>query len=95
MSTPFTPAPLSAEGLARAMAPFGQSRMLPTQAYTSDEVFKWELEHFFSGWQCIGRSDELAEPGMQRAQQVGATSVFLARGEDGILRAFANACRHR
>ncbi|MBU6244385.1 MAG: aromatic ring-hydroxylating dioxygenase subunit alpha [Actinomycetales bacterium] len=95
MSGTFVPAPLPPEGLARTLAPFGQSRMLPTAAYTSDEVFAWEMEHFFTGWQCIGRSDELAEPGMQRAQQVGSTSVFLARGEDRALRAFANACRHR
>jgi hypothetical protein len=67
-----------------AMAPFGESRMLPTAAYTSDEVFRWEMDNFFTGWQCIGRSDEIAEPGMQRAQQVGSTSVVLARGEDGV-----------
>jgi Rieske 2Fe-2S family protein len=95
MTGSFDPAPLPPEGLAMAMAPFGESRMLPTAAYTSDEVFRWEMDNFFTGWQCIGRSDEIAEPGMQRAQQVGSTSVVLARGEDGVLRAFANACRHR
>ena len=89
------PAPLPADQLARSLAPFGESRMLPVAAYTSDQVFAWEQQHFFRGWQCIGRSDEIAEPGMQRADKVGDTSVLLVRQQDGTLRAFANVCRHR
>ena len=95
MAPTFTPAPLPADQLARSLAPFGESRMLPVAAYTSDEVFAWEQKHFFRGWQCIGRSDEIAEPGMQRADKVGDTSVLLVRQQDGTLNAFANVCRHR
>jgi glycine betaine catabolism A len=95
MATDFTPAPLSADALARTLAPFGESRMLPVEAYTSDEVFAWEQRNFFSGWICAGRSADIAEPGMQRAERVGDTSALLVRGEDGVLRAFANVCRHR
>ena len=91
----FTPAPLPADELARTLAPFGDSRMLPVAAYTSDEVFAWEQANFFSGWSCLGRSSDIAEPGMQRAEKVGDTSAILVRGEDGVLRAFANVCRHR
>ena len=69
--------------------------MLPVEAYTSQEVFDWERRHFFSGWTCLGRSADIAEPGMQRAERVGDTSALLVRGEDGVLRAFANVCRHR
>ena len=95
MAGTFTPAPLSADALARTLAPFGESRMLPIEAYTSQEVFDWERRHFFSGWTCLGRSADIAEPGMQRAERVGDTSALLVRGEDGVLRAFANVCRHR
>ncbi|MBM3685935.1 MAG: aromatic ring-hydroxylating dioxygenase subunit alpha [Actinobacteria bacterium] len=95
MAPSFTTAPLPADQLARTLAPFGESRMLPVAAYTSDEVFAWEQQHFFRGWQCIGRSDEIAEPGMQRADKVGDTSVLLVRQQDGTLNAFANVCRHR
>lgn len=87
--------PLPAHELERSLAPFGSSRMLPPAAYTDEDVFAWETAHFFSGWQCIGRSDDLAQPGMQRAERVGDTSVLLVRGEDRVLRAFANVCRHR
>jgi Rieske 2Fe-2S family protein len=43
----------------------------------------------------VARSDQLPEPGDQRAEATGLGSVLLVRGEDGALRAFANTCRHR
>ena len=91
----FVAAPLDPAELAATLRPFGESRMLPVAAYTSPEVFAWERDNFFSGWICAGRSADIAEPGMQRAEQVGDTSALLVRGEDGTLRAFANVCRHR
>jgi Rieske 2Fe-2S family protein len=91
----FTPAPLPLADLEKAIAEFGSSFMLPPEAYTSEAVFAWERAHFFRGWQCVGRSADLAEPGMQRAERIGATTVLLVRDTDGTLRAFANTCRHR
>lgn len=90
-----TTSPLSPAALADSLRPFGSSRMLPSDAYTSEEVFAWERANFFGTWLCVGRSRDVAESGMQRAEQVGDTSVLLVRGEDGTLRAFANVCRHR
>lgn len=70
--------------------------MLPRDAYVSEDVFAWEQRHFFAGgWMCAGRSDSLAKPGDQRAESVGHAGVFLMRDASGMLRAFANACRHR
>lgn len=91
----FTPAPLPAASLEAALADFGSSYMLPPEAYTSDAVFEWERANFFRSWQCVGRSADIAEPGMQRAERIGATTVLLVRDGDGALRAFANTCRHR
>ena len=90
-------APLSPAGVADALRPFGESRMLPRAAYVDPAVFAWEKRHFFGGgWLCVGRSDQLPNPGDQRAEggTVGG-SVLLVRGDDGALRAFANTCRHR
>ena len=39
----------------RALAPFGSSRMLPRGSYLDEAVLAWEREHFFGGWQCVGR----------------------------------------
>ena len=89
-------APVDPAGLAESLRPFGQSRMLPRAAYVDPAVFEWEQRHFFGGgWVCAGRSDQLADPGDQRAEALGTGSVLLVRGDDGVLRAFANTCRHR
>jgi len=51
------PAPIDPERLAPALEPFGRSHALPPEAYTSPEVFEWELEHFFdASWLCLGRA---------------------------------------
>jgi Rieske 2Fe-2S family protein len=93
---PRPPAPVDQAALAASLAPFGQSRMLPRTAYVDPAVFEWERRHFFGGgWMCVGRSDQVAEPGGQRAEAVGEGGVLLVRDEHGVLRAFANTCRHR
>jgi Rieske 2Fe-2S family protein len=89
-------APIDAAGLADALRPFGASRMLPRAAYVDPAVFAWEQQHFFGGgWNCAGYSAQVANPGDQRAEPTGQGSVLLARGDDRVLRAFANTCRHR
>jgi Rieske 2Fe-2S family protein len=90
------PAPLDPTALSASLRPFGDSRMLPPPAYVDPAVFGWEQHHFFAGdWMCVGRSEDVANPGDQRAESIGAEGVLLVRGEDGVLRAFANFCRHR
>src|SRR6201992_4510359 len=92
----FPPAPLSYSSLAPALRPFGESGMLPPAAYTSAEVFAWEREHFFgAGGTCAGHASRLPAAGDQLAVETGAGSAVVVRGEDGVIRAFANTCRHR
>jgi Rieske 2Fe-2S family protein len=92
----FPHAPLDPAGLADALKPFGESRMLPSAAYQDPAVFSWEQKHFFGGgWTCVGFASETANPGDQRAVRVGDGSVLLTRGDDAALHAFANFCRHR
>jgi Rieske 2Fe-2S family protein len=88
-------APVPADGLAAALAPFGQSRMLPREAYVDPAVFAWEQLHIFSGWSCVGHASDLAGVGAQRAVGTGSNATLLVRAEDDAIRAFANTCRHR
>ena len=94
---PRVPAPIDAVSLQLVLAPtLARSRTLPAEAYTSQAVFDWETEHFFAeGWVCVGRSDAVGEPGDQRAVRIGREGVLLVRDEEGRLRGFHNACRHR
>jgi glycine betaine catabolism A len=95
-----SPAPVPADDLAAALAPFGRSRMLPREAYVDPAVFEWEQANIFSGWRCVGHGGDLVGVGAQRAVGSGANAVLLVRGdhddsESGGVRAFANTCRHR
>lgn len=91
----FEPAPVPADGLAAALAPFGSSRMLPREAYVDPAVFEWEQRNIFTGWHCVGHAADLDGVGAQRAVGSGANGILLVRGDDGAVRAFANVCRHR
>lgn len=72
------------------------SKTLPAVAYTSQEVFDWEVGHFFEGgWVCVGRATDLSQPGDQRAFQVGDEGILVVRDRQGTLQGYANACRHR
>jgi glycine betaine catabolism A len=97
-------ATLDLPGLDDTLQPFGQSRMLPAAAYTSEDVFAWEMRHLYAGtYTCVGREDELRAPDTegrpltQRAVMVGDVHVLLTwSGEAGSeIQAFANTCRHR
>ena len=90
-------APIAYEKLRPALGQgLGGSKTLPAEAYTSQAVFDWEVEHFFEdGWVCIGRTDELNEPGDQKAVRIGNEGILLVRDQDEHLNAFYNTCRHR
>ncbi len=88
--------PLDPADLERVLAPIEYSRTLPAQAYVSEEVFAWERRHFVEGsWVCVGRSDEISDPGEQLALDIGSEGVLLVRDASGALLAFSNVCRHR
>ncbi len=80
-------APIDPDLLRSVLAPtLGASRTLPADAYLSEEVFAWEQEHLFEGgWVCVGRADDLSEPGDQKAVQIGDEGVLLVRDGDGRL----------
>ncbi len=46
-------------------------------------------------WQVAGLERDVHEAGSYVTTQIGRVPVVVARGEDGVLRAFANICRHR
>jgi Rieske 2Fe-2S family protein len=88
-------APVDPVALARALAPFGSSRMLPRESYRDEAVLQWERQYVFDRWVCLGRTSELAEPGSLRGYSMGSYGVLLTRDKNGTLHAFENACRHR
>ena len=91
MSSVFGP-----DEIAAATAPLSQARSMPAGFYTSPEVFALEREHILlRHWFFVCREEQLAGPGDYRAFDTVGGPVVLLRGKDGVLRAFANYCRHR
>ena len=69
---------------------------LPREYFTSPELFAQELENiFYRRWLCVGRADQLPNPGDYFVQDVGRESVIVLKDEGGTFRAYYNVCRHR
>jgi glycine betaine catabolism A len=64
--------------------------------YTSELVHDEEREHVWWGhWVCIGRAEEVPNPGDYLVRDVAGESIIVARNRDGELRAFYDVCAHR
>lgn len=64
--------------------------------YTSAAVYDDERERiWWGGWVCIGRAEEIAEPGDYVVRDLAGESIILTRDRDGDVRAFYNVCAHR
>jgi phenylpropionate dioxygenase-like ring-hydroxylating dioxygenase large terminal subunit len=84
------------DDLAKVRPPFAQSPTLPPACYHDPAVLAAEQETIFRrGWVGIGRADRWSKAGDYAALEIGGVPVAVLRGKDGVLRAFANTCRHR
>ena len=70
--------------------------LIPTERYTDPRFFDLELARVFHRtWLFAGHESEWAEPGAYRQFNRAGAPMVIVRGQDGVLRAFYNACRHR
>lgn len=72
----------------------------PVSARPYYDADRWELERqaiFMRTWLHIGHVCELPEPGsfIRREVEFARASLIIARGKDGVVRTFHNACTHR
>jgi choline monooxygenase len=76
-------------------APLSQALTIPAPWYVDGRIAELEQQTVFSKtWQVIGRADQVAEPGQFLRATVAGEPIVAVRGNDGILRAFFNVCRH-
>lgn len=79
-----------------AALPFEQATTLPSGAYTDPAFTALEVEKLFAAdWICVGRTDEIPEPGDYLTHRIVETPVMVMRQADGSIKALVNACRHR
>jgi len=76
--------------------PLLQAETLPTWCYTSDVFYKREVERIWrKAWNFLGHVDQVPKPGDYVALEFAGVPLVIVRGKDMVIRAFANACRHR
>ncbi len=73
-----------------------QPTLVPAERYYSPAFAALEIERMWPKvWQLACMADHVAEPGDYFEYRCGPYGVLIVRGDDGALRAFQNACRHR
>ncbi|HUI18393.1 MAG TPA: aromatic ring-hydroxylating dioxygenase subunit alpha [Alphaproteobacteria bacterium] len=73
-----------------------EAETLPAWCYTSEEFYAREVERIFRKcWNFVGRADEVPNAGDYMSFELFGEPVVILRGKDGMVRAFANTCRHR
>ena len=70
---------------------------IPFLAYTSEELYRRELERFFykNHWCYVGLEAEIPNPGDYKRTAIGERSVILSRDLKGEIHVIENVCAHR
>ena len=75
--------------------PLEQAWTIPAPWYFDSRIAELELASVFAGtWQVVGRVDQVRENGQFFTTDLAGEPVVVSRGDDGVLRAFHNVCRH-
>ncbi len=69
---------------------------LPGWTYHSPALFQLERDHvFLTHWQVVGHENDIPAPGDWLSFDILDERAVVMRGQDGVIRAFHNLCRHR
>ena len=78
-----------------AVSPLAEAWTIPGTWYTDPRIAELEREQVFGRtWQAVGRVSQASSAGQFFTADVAGEPILEARGEDGVLRAFYNVCRH-
>ncbi|MEM7242049.1 MAG: aromatic ring-hydroxylating dioxygenase subunit alpha [Pseudomonadota bacterium] len=81
-------------------APFtedpSKSYTLPARFYLNEEIYEAEKDAiFYRSWHYAGHISQVAEPRMYFTTKIHQQNIFIAKADDGKIRAFYNVCAHR
>ncbi|MGH6933543.1 MAG: aromatic ring-hydroxylating oxygenase subunit alpha [Dongiaceae bacterium] len=75
---------------------FAAARTLPPGVYASPEFRRLEVERIFHReWLCVGRIDDLPNPGDYVTTAIPDLPIVTVRTDTGDIVSFSNICRHR
>ena len=76
-------------------APLDHAFTIPSSWYTNKDLYELELQTVFSNsWQYAARRDQVQLPGQFVTTDIAGEPIVVVRGNDNVLRAFFNVCRH-
>jgi len=76
-------------------APLSEASTIPAPWYVDARIAELEARTVFSkSWQMVGRVEQVQKPGQFVTASVVGEPILVVRGNDGVLRAFFNVCRH-
>jgi phenylpropionate dioxygenase-like ring-hydroxylating dioxygenase large terminal subunit len=71
-------------------------RGLAPACYVSEDFYALEVERIFRReWLCVGRADEVGQPGDFMSLDLLGEPLLVIRGADGEVRVLSRVCRHR
>lgn len=76
--------------------PLDAAYTLPARCYVDEALAAREREAVFArSWQLVGFAAPLGRPGDHVLAEIAGVPLVVVRGDDGVLRALHNVCRHR
>jgi len=70
--------------------------LLPAAVYTSPEFFEFERQAIFGNeWLCVGRADQVPQPGDYMTITMAGEPLLVVRDKDGSINVLSAVCRHR
>jgi len=71
-------------------------KTMPPSFYKDAAMMPTEVDELFvNGWVCVGRSDEIPNPGDYYTLDLFSEPLIVARNKDGDVSVLSNVCRHR
>ncbi len=86
---------LGVNRVAASIAAHRAGHALARAFYLDPAIYAEDLDLLLDRWIFAGHVGEVHAPGDFITTELGAESAIVARGDDGVLHAMANVCRHR
>jgi len=82
-------------GLYNDKAPLAEASTIPAPWYVDARIAELEAKTVFSNtWQLVGRVEQVEKPGQFITTTIAGEPIVVVRGNDHVLRAMYNVCRH-
>lgn len=73
-----------------------EASTLPGECYWRADIYQREIEKiFFKEWICVGRVEDIPNPGDFMTESIANEPLIIVRGAEGEIHVHLNVCRHR